>query len=220
MKKIAIVGVFGKMGQILEEKLSQKYEIRGIDAQDDLFDAIDCDLVIDFSNGKNSKDTAVWCKKFEKPLIIGATGQTKREINIIKNCSKNIPILKAGNFSMGIQMLKKMLMQIDKSQIESISIIEKHHKNKIDRPSGTALELQTFCEENLKKIAEICDMRGGEEIGTHEVNIYLKNEVLRITHQAFSRDAFARGVEMAAEFMIQHKEKGLFSFDDVINLKN
>lgn len=216
MKKIAIVGSYGKMGQLLIESLSKEYQIVGIDKNDEMQLAKDSDLVIDFSTGENSAKTAIWCEKNQKSLIIGATGQTNEENDIILHASKNIPLMKAGNFSIGISAIKQMLKNIPSIKIDNIAIFEKHHKNKKDTPSGTAIELEGCVSELFNKNPQVVAIRGGEEIGLHEISLYFGSEVITISHQAFSRKAFVDGVVIAAKFMLEKTQNGFYTFENLM----
>ena len=209
---IAIIGSNGRMGQVLCSKLCEKYDIIKIDKTVPIEEAKDAEILVDFSTGENSAKTAIWCEKNNKKLIIGATGQSKSDMRKILRASECVPIVTAGNFSVGVARLKKALNEIVKEDIQSVSIIEKHHKNKKDKPSGTALELKKHIESSLKKEVQIHSIRGGNEIGVHEIDLYYENEVIRISHQAFSRDAFVRGVELSIEFLKRQDEPGLYQF--------
>lgn len=209
---IAIIGSNGRMGQVLCSKLCEKYDIIKIDKTVPIEEAKDAEILVDFSTGENSAKTAIWCEKNNKKLIIGATGQSKSDMRKILRASECVPIVMAGNFSVGVARLKKALNEIVKEDIQSVSIIEKHHKNKKDKPSGTALELKKHIESSLKKEVQIHSIRGGNEIGVHEIDLYYENEVIRISHQAFSREAFVRGVELSIEFLKRQDEPGLYQF--------
>lgn len=210
--KIAIIGSKGRMGQAVCEALNKKFELIEIDKTVSIETARDAEIVVDFSSGKNSVKTAVWCEKNNKKLIIGATGQTKSELKkIVKTSGNNIVVL-AGNFSIGIARIKKILKTILTADVQSVSIIEKHHKDKKDSPSGTALELKAVIESLTNKSVQVYSVRGGKEIGTHEIDVYYENEVIRISHQAFSRDAFVRGVELSVDFVKNQSEPGLYEF--------
>ena len=211
--KIAIVGSNGRMGRAICGKLKDKYEIIEIDKGDSLNKCEDADLLIDFSTGKNSAETATWCLKNKKKLIIGATGQSQNDIKKIMTASKGIPIVMAGNFSLGIARVKASLNKFIDDKLESVAIFEKHHKNKIDRPSGTAIELKEKILELTNKDVEMFSLRGGDEIGTHEISFYYEGEVVKITHQAFSRNVFVKGVEYAVEFLCGCEEVGLYEFN-------
>lgn len=214
MKKILVVGCNGKMGKLICERLEKIYDIVGIDIEDDINSTESIDLVIDFSSAKNSIKTAEYCANNKVPLIIGATGQTIEENEIIKNCAKKVPILKAGNFSLGVMLIKQMIRQFVNFDLEKIIQIEKHHKNKIDKPSGTAVELEKFILKNLNKNVETHSVRAGSEIGEHELSFYFGDEMISLSHKAFSRIAFVDGLEIAISFMLKNKKKKLFEFDE------
>ena len=209
---IAIIGSNGRMGQVLCSKLGEKHEVIKIDKTVPIDEAGVADIVIEFSTGENSAKTAAWCEKNNKKLIIGATGQKKSELKRVLKASERVPIVMAGNFSVGVARIKKALNDLVKEDVQNVYIIEKHHKNKKDSPSGTALELKNYIEENFKKEVQVLSVRGGNEVGTHEIDIYYENEVVRISHQAFSRDAFVRGVELSIEFLKRQNKPGLYEF--------
>ena len=210
--KIAIIGSKGRLGRALSESFEDKFDIVKIDKMTPIETAKDCDVIIDFSSGENSANTAAWCSKNNKKLIIGATGQTDKQKRKILKASENIPIVMAGNFSVGIARLKRALKEMIKSDVQNISIIEKHHKDKKDRPSGTALEIKDYVKKLINKPVQISAIRGGQEIGTHEIDIYYESEVIRVSHQAFSREAFVRGVELSIERIKNQSRAGLYEF--------
>ena len=210
--KIAIIGSKGRMVQAICEALNEKFELIEIDKTISIETARDAEIIIDFSSGENSAKTALWCEKNNKKLIIGATGQTKGELKKIVKTSENNIVVMAGNFSIGIARIKKILKTILTADVQSVSVIEKHHKDKKDSPSGTALDLKAVIESLTNKSVQVCSVRGGKEIGTHEIDVYYENEVIRISHQAFSREAFVRGVELSVDFVKNQKEPGLYEF--------
>lgn len=214
--KIAVVGANGKMGKLLCEKLNDKFDVLKITRECKLDKQNVC-LVVDFASAESSVESAVWCAKHKVPLIVGSTGQTNFQKDEILKASEKTPILIAGNFSVGILLLKKLLKTVDFELVEDIVIFEKHHKNKKDKPSGTALELENLIRSKTSRHADVLVERGGKEIGTHKIDLYFENELISIKHQAFSRECFADGVLLAVEFMFQQKERKLFSFEDVFN---
>ena len=214
--KIAVVGANGKMGKFLCEKLNDKFDVLKITRECKLDKQNVC-LVVDFASAESSVESAVWCAKNKVPLIVGSTGQTNFQKDEILKASEKTPILIAGNFSVGILLLKKLLKTVDFELVEDIVIFEKHHKNKKDEPSGTALELENLIRSKTSRHADVLVERGGKEIGTHKIDLYFENELISIKHQAFSRECFADGVLLAVEFMFQQKERKLFSFEDVFN---
>ncbi len=215
MQKIAIVGSRGKMGGCVRALLERNYEIVDVEQGDDLNLATGCDLVIDFSTGSNSAKSAQLCAASKIPLIIGATGQTAGENELIFACAKQVAILKAGNFSSGIKKLKSAFGLFKNLKIDSVTILERHHASKKDNPSGTALELAKSCHEVLGIAANIVAIRGGKEVGSHEISLYFGDEVVKISHQAFSRNAFAKGVCEAVRFLLKSRPAKLYSFDDL-----
>ena len=216
--KIAVVGANGKMGKLLCEKLNAEFDVLKI-TRDCGLDKQDVCLVVDFASAETSVESAVWCAKHKVPLIVGSTGQTNSQKNEILKASEKTPILIAGNFSVGILLLKKLLKTVDFELVEDIVIFEKHHKNKKDKPSGTALELESLIKSKTGCFVDVLTERGGKEIGTHKIDLYLENELISIKHQAFSRECFADGLFLAVKFMIKQKENKLFAFEDVFDLQ-
>ena len=194
MKKIAIVGCKGKMGSLIANALDKNYQIVGIDKENCLDNFDDLNLVIDFANGQSSVLSAEFCLKKQIPLIIGSTGQTAEENKRICEISKSIKIIKKSNFSKGIGVLKTFVEEVLKLHPEKFEIIEKHHKNKKDSPSGTAKELESFIKERFNGKFEIKSIREGEEMGEHTIIAYARDEKLTITHNVYSRSMFVDGV--------------------------
>lgn len=221
MKKqtVAVVGASGKMGCAVCKKLQKFYKLIKIDLKNSISEAKNADLVIDFSTGTNSLCTAEFCKSQRIPLIIGATGQTEEEFEKIKSASSEVPVLICRNFSLGIFMVKKFIELVYKIVLPEVTILEKHHSRKKDSPSGTAIDLREhICKFTLNK-PEILSERGGKEIGTHSLDFYFGDELLTISHKAFSRDSFADGVLISARFMLAVTLPGMYSFDEILSKK-
>lgn len=212
MKKIAVVGSNGKMGGVVCLELSKNYDIVKIDKDDDMSDAMDAEIVVDFSSGSNSAKVAAWCAKFYKKLIIGSTGQSKNELKTIYKASEKIPIVMSGNFSLGVLKMRQIIDVLIYDKLESVTILEKHHKNKKDSPSGTALMFYDLIKSKTGAPIDVLSVRGGKEIGTHELSFYYEDEVVKFTHQAFSRTAFAKGVVCAIKFLEGCKNPGMYDF--------
>ena len=212
---IAIIGSKGRMGQVLCSKLKEKHDVIEVEKGESLNKCYDAEILIDFSTGRNSAETATWCLGNKKKLIIGATGQTQGELKKIMSASKFVPVVMAGNFSLGVARIKACLEKLIDDKTESVVIFEKHHKSKVDKPSGTALELKDKITEIHGQKPEVLSLRGGEEIGTHEISFYYESEVIKVSHQAFSRGAFVSGVEYAIEFLSQCDEAGLYEFNKI-----
>ena len=257
MKKINITisGALGRMGQILIKTISKNKnlsiqsltdlknnkKIKGLKIQRNHLDAFkNTDIIIDFSKPKSTIKILSIAKKLKKKVIIGTTGFTKKQENLIKNYSKKIAIFKSGNMSLGINLLEYITEILSKkiSNNYQIGIVDNHHKAKIDYPSGTALMLGNAVArgkskklENLKgkilvnkkgnlQINKINFFitRKGKTIGKHSVTYNNKLENIELKHTAFSRELFADGALNAA-LWLSKKNKGLFSMQNMLNLK-
>jgi len=194
MEKIAVVGHKGRMGSLITKELQKDFEVVKIGRENSLSEMKGASLVIDFASHESSVVSAEYCLKNNIPLIIGSTGQTKEENKRIEEISKQIRLIKKANFSKGINVLKQFIEEVLKLEPERFEIIEKHHKNKKDAPSGTALELENFIRQKFDGDIKIKWVREGEEMGEHEVVAYLHDEKLSFKHNVFSRDAFVLGL--------------------------
>jgi len=198
------------------------------------------DVIIDFTIPKCTLEVLRFAVKQKKRLIIGTTGFSKKEENIIKNFSKKIPILKAGNMSLGINLLMYLTEITSKSLGNNFKskIFEAHHKFKKDHPSGTAMMLgegiATGKNKNLYKIIgkkylnknnfpygqkiNFNSVRKGKIIGEHEVLFSSGKEIIRLNHEAFDRALYSEGALTAAKWLI-NKKPGLYSMRDLMNFK-
>ena len=198
------------------------------------------DLIIDFTIPKCTFQVLEIATKLKKRVVIGTTGFTKKEENLIKNFSKKIPILKAGNMSLGINLLM-YLTEITASSLGKnflSKIFEIHHKHKKDYPSGTALMLgkgiavgknknfynllgkkylnkKTF---PYSKKINFNSVRKGEIIGEHEVKFSSGKEIITLNHEAFDRALYSEGALTAAKWLI-NKKPGLYSMRNLMNFK-
>jgi 4-hydroxy-tetrahydrodipicolinate reductase len=257
MKKIniTITGALGRMGQILIKNISKNKNLRlfsltdvksgkninGIKIQENNLEAFKkTDVIIDFSRPKASLEILNYAKKLKKKILIGTTGFTKQQNNLIKKYSKKIAIFKSGNMSLGINLLE-YIVNIFSKKIPNdyhIGINDNHHRKKIDYPSGTALMLANAVSKGKNKNLE--SMKGkiflnkkgnlqknkinflitrkGKTIGKHSVFFKNKIENIELNHTAFSRELFADGALNAA-IWISKKNKGLFNMQDMLKLK-
>lgn len=216
MVKIAVVGGNGKMGSEVVKALKENQEVVVVDKENfDMPWACGVDLVVDFSCAEVSANLAKICEKQKFPLVIGSTGQSKKQLKKIYKASKTVPIFMASNFSVGIQEMKDIIQNISLMEVQSIVIHEKHHCQKKDTPSGTAKELADVIQEKFQIAPSVLSTRAGKEIGTHSISLYFGDEVLEIRHQAFSRRAFVRGVKLATEFMLKNPPAGLYGMQDL-----
>ena len=258
MKKInlAVTGCMGRMGQQLiktakldnnfklvaltENKVVNK-KINGIKINLNTEQAFKkANLIIDFTIPKCTFQVLKIAAKLKKRVVIGTTGFTKREENLIKKFSKKIPILKAGNMSLGVNLLMYLTEIAAGSLGEKFlsKIFEIHHKYKKDYPSGTALMLgkgiavgknknfynllgkkflnkKTFPYGNKINFNSI---RKGEVIGEHEVKFSSGKEIITLNHEAFDRALYSEGALSAAKWLM-HKKPGLYSMRDLMNFK-
>jgi 4-hydroxy-tetrahydrodipicolinate reductase len=253
--KIAICGGLGRMGKILINKikknpsliLSVVTDIKEKRISKKIFTRINnineyrnIDVIIDFSNPKNTIRLLKFAKTLKIKIVIGTTGFTKKDENLIKNYSKKIAIFKSGNMSLGINLLEYITKILTKKIPNNyqIGISDNHHKAKIDFPSGTALMLANAVAKgkgkNLDKLkgkfylnkkgnlqnnkVNFFITRKGKTIGKHSVVYDNKIENIELKHTAFSRELFADGALNAA-IWISKKNKGLFNMQDMFNLK-
>jgi len=198
------------------------------------------DLIIDFTIPRCTFQVLKIATKLKKKVVIGTTGFSKKEENLIKNFSRKIPILKAGNMSLGINLLM-YLTEITSSSLGKnflSKIFEIHHKHKKDFPSGTALMLgkgiavgknKSFYSLLGKKYLNkktfpygkkinFNSMRKGEIIGKHEVKFSSGKEIITLNHEAFDRALYSEGALTAAKWLI-NKKPGLYTMRDLMNFK-
>ncbi len=258
MKKInlAITGCMGRMGhQIIKSVRNNKNfkiialteskkinkRINGIKIDLNTEDSFKkADMVIDFTIPKCTFQVLKIASRLKKRLVIGTTGFTKKEEILIKKYSKKIPILKAGNMSLGINLLM-YLTEITSSSLGKnflSKVYEIHHKYKKDHPSGTALMLgrgiamgrnKNFYDLigkkylNKKKFPygnriNFNSVRKGEVIGEHEVKFSNGKEIITLNHEAFDRALYSEGALTAAKWLMT-KKAGLYSMRDLMNFK-
>lgn len=198
-----------------------------------------CDVFIDFTNNIASIENATSAAKFSKPIVIGTTGFTDKQEIIIKNLAKEIPIVKSSNMSLGVNVLFKLVESAAKilnEELYDIEILEIHHKNKKDSPSGTALTIGNLIAkvrgQDLKNIIHSSrkgltsgrepnkiafhSIRGGNSIGEHSVLFLGEGETIELKHTSNNRDIYVNGAIKAAKWIFG-KPNGLYSFRQVIN---
>ena len=258
MRKInlSISGCMGRMGQQLiksskknrnfklvsltENRIINK-KISGIKPSKNNFDAFKkTNVIIDFTVPKCTLEILKIATQLKKRVVIGTTGFSKKEENLIKKFSKKIPILKAGNMSLGVNLLMYLTEIASKSLGNNFlsKVYEVHHKHKIDYPSGTALMLgkgiadgkrknfynligkkylnkKTFPYSNKINFNSI---RKGEVIGEHEVRFSSGKEIIKLNHESFDRALYSEGALAAAAWLMT-KKVGLYSMRDLLNFK-
>ena len=260
MKKInlAITGCLGRMGQqltkssksaknfklvaITENRLINK-KISGLRPQFNSESAFEnANIIIDFTVPKCTLEVLKIASKLKKRVVIGTTGFSKKEEKIIKKYSRKIPILKAGNMSLGINLLMYLTEIASKSLGDNFlsKVFEAHHIHKKDHPSGTALMLgqgiatgknkdfnklvgkkylnKVFFPYNKSGKINFNSKRQGEIIGEHEVIFSSGKERIALNHYAFDRALYSEGAFTAAKWLM-NKKPGLYSMRDVLNFK-
>ena len=253
---IAITGCMGRMGQqliksankdtsiklvALTENRSINKKINGIRPELNTEKALGkANVIIDFTIPKCTFEVLKIASKLKIKVVIGTTGFTKKEEDLIKKFSKKIPILKAGNMSLGINLLM-YLTEITSASLGSnylSKVFEVHHKHKKDHPSGTALMLgkgiavgknKDFYKMMGKKYLNkkkfpygkkinFNSIRKGEIIGEHEVAFSSGKEIIKLNHEAFDRALYSEGAITAAKWLI-NKKPGLYSMRNLLNFK-
>ena len=243
MTRIAINGSKGKMGQALIEAINSSSQSEfgaGFDKGDNLIDSIsNFEVLIDFSRPEASLNALAVCKDAGKAMVIGTTGFTDSELELIGQASKEIPIVFAPNMSVGVNLTLKILETSAKviGPDSSIEIIEAHHRYKVDSPSGTALKMGEVVANALGRNLSECavygregieeprdmntigfsSIRGGDVVGEHTVAFFMDGERVEITHKASSRMIYANGAVRAANWL-PDKPSGLYSMQDVLEL--
>ena len=258
MKKInlAITGCLGRMGQqlIKSSKSNNNFKIvaltesktinkiiSGIKLDINTNEALKkADVIIDFTIPKCTLEILKIASKLKKRIVIGTTGFTQNEERTIKKYAKKIPILKAGNMSLGVNLLMYLTEIVSGSLGDNYlsKVLEVHHKHKKDHPSGTALMLgkgiangknknlynligKKFLNKKSfpfgKKI-NFNSIRKGEVIGEHEVSFSSGKEIIKLNHEAFDRALYSDGALSAAKWL-SNKRAGLYSMRDLLNFK-
>ena len=219
MTNIYINGLSGKMGSSICD-LSTNDETISI-VNDDIKNA---DVVIDFSRPDSSLKVLNQCIDYKKPLLIGTTGFNDNQIKTIQDAAKEIPILLSFNMSKGIFTLKKSIKDFLSSNEHILECVieEVHHKNKVDSPSGTAIELQTLIKDNNLSnnvtSINIKSERTLDVFGIHKVVFFNNSENIEFKHEALSRKVFANGAIKIAKLILNNEPK-LYSTEDFFNTK-
>jgi len=258
MKKInlAISGCMGRMGKqlIISAKKNKSFKIVSLTENRKISKKIlgirpvhnsisafkKSNIIIDFTIPKCTLEILKIAVKQKKRVVIGTTGFTKKEENLIKKFSKKIPILKSGNMSLGVNLLMYLTEIASKSLGKDFlsKVYEVHHKHKKDYPSGTALMLGKGIASGRKK--EFYNMIGkkylnkksfpygnkinfnsirkGEVIGEHEVTFSSGKEIVSLNHESFDRALYSEGALTAAKWLF-NKKPGLYSMRDLMNFK-
>ena len=252
MTKVLMHGCNGRMGRIITALVQEDDQVEivaGVDAYQGaensypVFDSlekcdVDADALIDFTNASALGDVLQYCVKKKMPVILCSTGYSKEQLQDIKKAYRKTAILKSANMSLGINLLLKLLKDAAKVLGPAgydIEVLERHHNQKLDAPSGTALALADSVNEAMdgvyeyvydrstvrkkreKKEIGISAVRGGTIVGEHEVIFAGTDEVITFQHTAYSRSVFGKGAVEAAKFLAG-KPAGMYDMSDVIRL--
>ena len=223
--RVLLVGAAGRMGKTIVDLAKSDPNIQ-IVAQCDLGDAIepamkDCDVVIDFSHVDVVDEICRTALRYRKSLVIGTTGHSKEQRQMIEETAQSLPIVFASNFSVGVNVLFWLTRKATELLGSDFNpeIIETHHEMKKDAPSGTAKTLAEIVKRarHLDSQIPIQSIREGEIVGDHTITFTGPGESLALTHRADSRQIFARGALRAARWIVG-KPAGLYSMQDVLGL--
>lgn len=268
MRRIAVMGAAGRMGKILVEAVQQRAPLTGLTAAivrpGSTLIGVDAgelaslgrigvplvgnleavadefDVLIDFTLPEVMLKNLAFCRKAGKAMVIGTTGLDSAQKKLLADAGKDIPIVFAANFSVGVNLSLKLLDMAarvlgDEADVE---IIEAHHRHKIDAPSGTALRMGEVIADalgrDLQQVAVygreghtgardrqtigFATVRGGDVVGDHTVLFACEGERLEVTHKASSRMTFAKGAVRAA-LWLDAREPGLYDMQDVLELR-
>ena len=252
MVKVIMHGCNGKMGQVITRMAASDPELKivaGVDARAQALndypvfgDISDCDaeadVVIDFSNAAAVDHLLDWCQEKQMPVVLCTTGLSEEQLKKVEDAAKRTAVLKSANMSLGVNLLMKLLQDAAKVLAPEgfdMEIVERHHNQKVDAPSGTAIALADALngalEEDYEYVYErsgqrkkrdsheigISAVRGGTIVGEHEVIFAGEDEVIEFKHTAYSKALFAKGAVAAAKFLAG-KGPGRYDMSDVIQL--
>jgi 4-hydroxy-tetrahydrodipicolinate reductase len=213
----------------------------GVTVGDKLASAKGCDVIVEFSIHSSATEHAEIAAGLGVPIVIGATGMTDAEKARIANAAEKIPIIHAPNFSVGVNVLCRVASLVAKTLGDAydVEIVEAHHNQKLDAPSGTAMALANSIadglQRNLKEVAVygrhgltgkrppkqigIHAVRMGDVVGEHTAYFAVGGERIELTHKASSRDTFARGALRAAKWLVRNKKgPGMYTMAEVLEL--
>ena len=249
MIKAILHGCCGRMGKMITQIAAGDDMIgiaAGVDALGDQYDSFpvyrsldecpDADVLIDFSNAAAMDGLFAYCGKKNLPAVICTTGLSEEQLSAMKALSEKTAVLKSANMSVGINLLEAVLKEVAPKLASAgfdIEIVEKHHNQKVDAPSGTALALADAARNALDGDYEyvydrtvrrekrrtneigISAVRGGSIVGDHDVIFAGQDEVITFSHRAYSRAVFAKGAVEAAKFLAG-KGPGFYTMSDVL----
>ena len=242
--KVILNGACGRMGRVFRRVFREKRPDETLIPVDVMGEAGEvytaladydgpADCVVDFSHHSLTPTLAAYAAARRLPLVVATTGQTPEELAAIRTAAKEVPVLLASNFSLGIVVLTSLAKQAAKAFPDAdIEIVETHHNRKLDVPSGTALTLAKAVQsvrpgsrlvigrhENGKRQPAdigVHALRMGNVVGVHEIHICTDTQTLTLRHEAYDRALFAEGALTAAQWLMS-KEPGLYDMEQVLN---
>ena len=250
MTRIILIGCNGRMGKMIRQIVEEDAEAEiaaGVDLVDDgtnsfpVFQEIascdtEADAIIDFSSASGFEERVDYAVERKLPLVECSTGLSEEQTAYLREAGRKTAVLRSANMSLGINLLLKLVKEAAQKLGEAgfdIEIVEKHHNQKLDAPSGTALALADSINEAVDKQYEyvydrsqvrqkrgkkelgISAVRGGTIVGDHDVIFAGLDEVVTLSHRAYSRGVFAKGAVVAAKYM-KGKDAGLYDMADVL----
>lgn len=250
MKKVLVSGCNGHMGQILCRLIAEDPDMEvaaGVDVNTNpitdypVYSDIHLvgnklyykpNVVIDFSSPEATPQLIAYAVCHRIPLVIATTGIPDKDVALMRDAAKQIPIFYSANMSYDVCVFKRILeVAVPLLKEADIEISEEHHRRKADSPSGTAKMLAYTINDNLDVVREIVygrtskrdvdeigisSVRGGNVCGVHTVHFFGENDILEIKHTALSRDVFAEGAIRAAKFLMEDgREPGYYTMDDL-----
>lgn len=249
MPKIIISGCNGRMGQVVTRMCAERgFEVAaGFDISaekkndypvyaDPMEFSGSADVVVDFSNPSAISGLLAYCKSRKMPIVICTTGYSDEQLAMIKQAAEEIPVFKSGNMSVGINLLTALVKKAAAVLGDSfdVEIVERHHRTKLDAPSGTAIMLAdaaasalpheseyVYERQSVRKLRDkkeigISSIRGGTIVGEHEVIFAGTDEIIEFRHTATSREVFANGAVTAAAFIADISTPGLYDMNDAL----
>ena len=250
MVKMIMHGCNGRMGHVIVDLCKEETDIQvvaGVDAfGENTYDFpvfkslqecnVDADVIVDFSNASAVDGLLDYCTAKSIPVVLCSTGLSAEQLDKVKEASSKVAVLKSANMSVGVNALIKVLKEVSPLFAAAgfdIEIVEKHHNQKLDAPSGTAIALADSINESLNNEYEyvndrstrrekrpvkeigISSVRGGTIVGDHDVIFAGHDEVVTLSHRAYSRAIFGKGAIQAAKFLAG-KSAGMYDMSDVL----
>lgn len=246
--KVILSGYNGTMGQVLKNYIQESTDLEivagvgGAVLEESFptytsYEGLEkiADVIIDFSHHAGTKDLVDYALRTETKVVVATTGHTKEELELIDELATKVPVVYAGNYSLGVNVLVELVKKASELLAGyDIEVIEKHHNKKVDAPSGTAKMLVNAVkdEEQYKKVygrhgdskrsekeIGIHAVRGGTIVGEHEVLFAGEDEVIEIKHTALSKKMFAKGSVTAARWLNEQTTPKLYSMKDVLGIE-